>query len=44
MLEGFLRDTKRNDSKVKLNESEPLYIIEFGAGPGKFTFHFLRVR
>ena len=44
LLQGFIRDTVRKDSKIKLDESKPLYIIEFGAGPGKFTFHLLHVK
>ena len=43
MLQGFIRDTVSKDSKIKLDETKPLYIIEFGAGPGKFTFHLLHV-
>lgn len=34
---GFLRDWQS-----ELDPSEPVYIIEPGAGPGRFAFHFLK--
>jgi hypothetical protein len=42
-LHGFIRDCCRPDSKLKLDPTEPLYIIELGAGSGKFTYFMLKV-
>lgn len=41
VLLGFIRDCMRPDAKVKLSEA-PLYIIELGAGSGKFSFFMLK--
>ena len=40
MLNGFIDDCYSGSNKLKLDESKPLYIIELGAGLGKFSFHF----
>ena len=40
---GFLRDCTLPNAKVPLDTSEPLYIIELGAGSGKFSFYILNV-
>eukprot|EP00597_Dinobryon_sp_UTEXLB2267_P005946 CAMPEP_0170080272 /NCGR_PEP_ID=MMETSP0019_2-20121128/16458_1 /TAXON_ID=98059 /ORGANISM="Dinobryon sp., Strain UTEXLB2267" /LENGTH=585 /DNA_ID=CAMNT_0010294173 /DNA_START=177 /DNA_END=1934 /DNA_ORIENTATION=- len=40
MLRGFLDDCRSDQSEVHLDDSKPLYIIELGAGLGKFSFHF----
>lgn len=42
ILHGFIRDCLKPDSKVKLDTNEPLYIIELGAGAGKFTYFMLK--
>lgn len=42
---GFLRDwqaTVAASRAAALDRSEPFYIIELGAGPGRFGFHFLK--
>ena len=42
---GFLRDCRALDGAggfPPLNPDEPVYIIELGAGPGRFAYHFLR--
>jgi hypothetical protein len=42
---GFLRDwqaaAQANNDSAALDPAEPVYIIELGAGPGRFGFHFL---
>ncbi|MGK7924272.1 MAG: SAM-dependent methyltransferase [Spirulina sp.] len=38
---AFLRDCDR-DSEQPLDFSQPLYILELGAGTGRFAFHFLQ--
>lgn len=44
VLHGFIRDCYRSsiNSHMKFNENEPLYIIELGAGSGKFSFFMLK--
>jgi hypothetical protein len=42
VLHGFIRDCSRPDSSIKLDHSEPLYIIELGAGSGKFSYFMLK--
>lgn len=42
VLLGFIKDCQKPDAKVKLDESEPLYIVELGAGSGKFSFFMLK--
>jgi hypothetical protein len=44
VLLGFLRDCKQPNAKLPLDSSEPLYIVELGAGSGKFSFFMLKVR
>jgi hypothetical protein len=39
MLNGFLEDMSKKSNELHLDESKPLYIIELGAGLGKFSFH-----
>ena len=33
-----------SDAKLPIDASEPLYVVELGAGSGKFTFFILSVR
>lgn len=42
VLNGFLRDCVRGGGGLKLDRTEPLYIIELGAGSGKFSFFMLK--
>jgi hypothetical protein len=42
VLHGFIRDCMKPDSKMPLDVNEPLYIIELGAGSGKFSFFMLK--
>lgn len=42
VLSGFLRDCMRGGGGMKLDRTEPLYIIELGAGSGKFSFFMLK--
>jgi hypothetical protein len=42
VLLGFLRDCTCLNSKIPLNGIELLYIIELGAGSGKFSFFILQ--
>ena len=42
VLHGFIRDCSHPDSNVKLDHNEPLYIIELGAGSGKFSYFMLK--
>jgi hypothetical protein len=37
---GFLRDCQFGN--ILLDRSQPLYIVELGAGSGRFSFHFLK--
>src|SRR5438270_8877543 len=45
---GFLRDchavtpTGENPNFLPLDLSQPVYIIELGAGSGRFAFHFMK--
>lgn len=38
---AYLEDYQRKN-KQNINQKEPFYIFDLGAGSGKFTFHFLR--
>ena len=42
VLLGFIRDCMLPSAKMKLDPSEPLYIVELGAGSGKFSFFMLK--
>uniref|UniRef100_A0A7S3K0C6 type II protein arginine methyltransferase n=1 Tax=Aureoumbra lagunensis TaxID=44058 RepID=A0A7S3K0C6_9STRA len=42
VLIGFIRDCMASDAKIPLDPSEPLYIVELGAGSGKFSFFMLK--
>ncbi|CAN0112120.1 unnamed protein product [Ectocarpus sp. 6 AP-2014] len=42
VLSGFLRDCVRGAGGMKLDPTEPLYIIELGTGSGKFSFFMLK--
>lgn len=42
ILHGFIRDCYRPNSKIIIDETEPLYIIELGAGSGKFSYFMLK--
>ncbi|CAM9170445.1 unnamed protein product [Ectocarpus fasciculatus] len=42
VLSGFLRDCMRGAGGMKLDPTEPLYIIELGTGSGKFSFFMLK--
>mmetsp|Transcript_21957 Transcript_21957/g.36774 ORF Transcript_21957/g.36774 Transcript_21957/m.36774 type:complete len:635 (-) Transcript_21957:213-2117(-) len=42
VLHGFLRDSFGPNSKMKVDPTEPLYIIELGAGSGKFSYFMLK--
>lgn len=43
VFQGFIRDCVANPKAgLKLDPSEPLYIIELGAGSGKFSFFMLK--
>lgn len=44
VLQGFIADCYRQNptNKMKLNENEPLYIIELGCGSGKFSYIMLK--
>lgn len=37
---GFLRDCQAGP--ISLDHSQPVYIVELGAGSGRFAFHFLK--
>lgn len=42
---AFLRDCRAADGAggfAPLDPSEPVYVIELGAGPGRFAYHFLK--
>ncbi|MFC1944175.1 tetratricopeptide repeat protein [Chloroflexota bacterium] len=44
---GFLKDCKNNaeaseEAAFKLDHKQPVYIVELGAGSGRFAFHFLK--
>lgn len=43
ILQGFIRDCYHPDSKLKLDPNEPLYVIELGAGSGKFSYFILKI-
>jgi len=38
---GFLRDCK-SDEQTPLDPEQPVYILELGAGSGRFAYHFLK--
>ena len=42
VLIGFIRDCSHPNSKIKLDHNEPLYIVELGAGSGKFSYFMLK--
>lgn len=42
VLLGFIDDCSKPNSKVKLDRNHFLYIIELGAGSGKFSFFMLK--
>ncbi|RLN52184.1 hypothetical protein BBJ29_000800 [Phytophthora kernoviae] len=41
-LRAYFRDALRADSASPLDPSKPFYIVELGAGSGKFSFYFLK--
>lgn len=41
MINGFFKDCSSGKASLTLDPKEPLYIIEIGAGHGKFSFHLL---
>jgi len=43
VLLGFLRDCVQANAKLPLDSSKKLYIIELGAGSGKFSFFMIKV-
>jgi len=43
VLLGFLSDCSKLNSKIDLHRSHCLYIVELGAGSGKFSFFMLKV-
>jgi hypothetical protein len=43
VLLGFLSDCSQASSKITLHRSHCLYIVELGAGSGKFSFFMLKV-
>jgi len=42
VLHGFIKDCLAPNAKMPLDTNEPLYIIELGAGSGKFSFFMLK--
>lgn len=42
VLLGFLRDCVQANAKLPLDSSKKLYIIELGAGSGKFSFFMIK--
>jgi len=42
VLHGFIQDCLAPNAKMPLDTNEPLYIIELGAGSGKFSFFMLK--
>ena len=42
MLEAFLIDATSYNSLTPVDLTEPVYIIELGAGPGVFSFYLLK--
>lgn len=42
VFQGFVRDSASGKTKLNLDITEPLYIIELGAGSGKFSFFMLK--
>jgi tetratricopeptide (TPR) repeat protein len=41
MVFGYLRDAAR-DEQHPMDPSQPLYILELGAGSGRFSYHFIK--
>ena len=42
VLAGFLRDSVQPGAVTPLDPTQPLYVVELGAGSGKFGFFMLR--
>lgn len=42
VLHGFITDCLKPNAKITLDNKEPLYIIELGAGSGKFSYFMLK--
>ena len=42
VLLGFIRDCMKPGAKMPLDPNEPLYVIELGAGSGKFSYLMLK--
>ena len=42
ILHGFIRDSHNPATGMGLDPTEPLYIIELGAGAGKFSYFMLK--
>ena len=42
VLAGFLRDSVQPGAVTPLDPAQPLYVVELGAGSGKFGFFMLR--
>ena len=39
---GFIRDCSHPSSDIQLDHNEPLYIVELGAGSGKFSYFMIK--
>ena len=39
---AFLRDGLEPNAAAPIDPTQPLYLVELGAGPGRFAFHFLK--
>lgn len=42
MLLGFVHDCMSSNARLPLTPSELLYVVELGAGSGKFSFFILK--
>ena len=42
VLHGYLKDCLHSAAKNPIDPKEPLYIVELGAGSGKFSFYMLK--
>ncbi|RLN45292.1 hypothetical protein BBJ28_00010005 [Nothophytophthora sp. Chile5] len=42
MLRAYVRDAMRPDAASPLDPTKPFYIVELGAGSGKFSFYLLK--
>ena len=42
VLHGYLKDCLKANAKSPIDQNEPVYIIELGAGSGKFSFYMLK--